>query len=366
MADENPHSSHATARLIASPPLSRTRFHFPYEQFMSPLARLFNSPRLLLTLVSLFWAGNIVLGRFIAGQVPPVMINWVRWTGAFLLLLGFAWPYARRDWPAIKASWKILTLVTLLGIAVYNTISYYALQYTQAINALLILSTGPLVIAVVTFLLYGEKPSRREVLGVFASLIGVIIVIAHGDLEVLKSLKLNAGDVWFFIALVIYAIYTALLRVRPKIHPFSFALVTFGWGAAMLTPFLIYDIAAGQHVVWNRTTLLTLGYIVTFPSLFAYLFYNRGVELIGPNRAAPFYHLMPLFGSVLAIVFLGERPELYHAVGYALVLSGIAVATANVKRAPKTSAASPAAPAAAPAPSPAPPAARRRRPRSKR
>ncbi len=325
---------------------------------------LFDSPRLLLTLVSLFWAGNIVLGRFIAGHVPPVMLSWVRWTGAFAIFVGFALPYARRDWRAIKANWGIITLITLLGIGIYNTISYYALQYTQAINALLIVSTGPLLVAAVTFILYREKPTLREVIGVLVSLTGAVIVIAHGDIDVLHHLKINIGDVLFFVAQVVYAFYTALLSKRPKIHPFSFALVTFGWGAVMVTPLLFVEMAAGHYAVWDTAAFATLGYIVIFPSLLAYLFYNRGVELIGPNRAAPFYHLIPLFGSALAILFLGERPEPYHAVGYALILAGVAVAT--LSKPARTSAASPAAPAAAPAPSRARRTARRRRLQSAR
>jgi drug/metabolite transporter (DMT)-like permease len=325
---------------------------------------LFDSPRLLLTLVSLFWAGNIVLGRFIAGHVPPVMLSWVRWTGAFLLFLGFALPYARRDWSTIKANFGILTLITLLGIGIYNTISYYALQYTQAINALLIVSTGPLLVAAVTFILYRERPTLQEVIGVFVSLTGAVVVIAHGNIDVLHHLKLNIGDVLFFIAQLVYAFYTALLSKRPKIHPFSFALVTIGWGAAMVTPLLFVEMAAGYHAVWDTASFATLAYIVVFPSLLAYLFYNRGVELIGPNRAAPFYHLIPLFGSALAILFLGERPEPYHAVGYALILIGVAIAT--MTKPLRISMASPVVPAAVPAPSPAPQAARPRRLRSTR
>lgn len=325
---------------------------------------LFTSPRLLLTLVSLFWSGNVVLGRFIAGHVPPVMLSWIRWTGAFALFLGFAWPYVRCDWRAIKASWGIITLITLLGIGIYNTISYYALQYTQAINALLIVSTGPLMVAAVTFILYREKPTRQQVIGVFISLVGAIVVIAHGDIESLYRLRPNIGDVLFFIAQIIYAFYTALLVKRPNIHPFSFALVTFGWGALMVMPLVFVENAAGYHAVWDLASFATCAYIVVFPSLIAYLFYNRGVEMIGPNRAAPFYHLIPLFGSALAIVFLGERPELYHAVGYVFILTGVAVAT--MSRPFRTSKASPAGPAVAPAPAPKPRPARRRQPRSAR
>jgi drug/metabolite transporter (DMT)-like permease len=321
----------------------------------------------LLTLVSLFWAGNIVLGRFIAGHVPPATLSWIRWMGAAALLFAFAWPHLKRDWKTIKANAGLLTLITAIGISAYTYASYYSLQFTEAINALLIISTGPLLVAAVTFIMHGEKPTLPQIAGVFASLAGVVVVIARGDLEVLLHLKLNKGDIWFFVAQIIYALYVVLLRRRPKIHSLSFAFVLFAGGGLLLTPLAIAELVEGRYPVWDGPALATLAYVMVMPSLVAYLFFNRGVELLGPNRAAPFYHLIPIFGSALAILFLGERPYLYHAIGYALVLTGIVIATATTKRgALRTSGASPAGPAVAPAPSRAPLAERRRRPRSRR
>ena len=328
---------------------------------------LFDSPRLLLTLVSLFWAGNVVLGRFIAGHIPPAMLSCIRWLGAALVLLALAWPHLRRDWKTIRANSRLLMLISAIGISAYTLMSYYSLQYTEAINALLIISTGPLLVAAVTFFLYGEKPTVWQIVGVVASLAGVTVVISRGDPDVLLHLKLNKGDIWFFLAQIIYAFYTVLLRKRPAIHSLSFAFVLSAAGGLMLIPFVLAEMAAGQHPVWDGPALATLAYVMLLPSLVAYLFYNRGVELLGPNRAAPFYHLIPIFGSALAILFLGERPYLYHAIGYGLVLIGIVIATAPGRRtAFRTSAVSPAGPAVTPAPSPAPKPARRRQPRSKR
>ena len=328
---------------------------------------LFDSPRLLLTLVSLFWSGNVVLGRFIAGHIPPATLSCIRWLGAGLVLLVFAWPHLRRDWKTIRANSRLLTIISAIGISAYTLMSYYSLQYTEAINALLIISTGPLLVAAVTFFMYGEKPTPRQIIGVIASLAGVTVVISRGDPDVLLHLKLNKGDIWFFLAQIIYAFYTVLLRRRPAIHSLSFAFVLSAAGGLMLIPFVLAEIAAGQYPVWDGPAIATLAYIMLLPSLVAYLFYNRGVELLGPNRAAPFYHLIPIFGSALAILFLGERPYLYHAAGYGLVLLGILIATATSgKRAAfKTSAVSPAGPAVAPAPLPAPKPARRRQPRSR-
>jgi drug/metabolite transporter (DMT)-like permease len=279
---------------------------------------LFDSPYLLLSLTSLFWAGNIVLGRFSAGHIPPVALSWIRWTGAFAIFIGFAWPYVRRDWRAIRAHAGILLLLSLFGISAYSAVSYYSQQYTQAINALLIASTGPLLVAGATFALYRERPT----------------MICRGDFEILRTLRFNAGDIGFFAAQIIYAFYTALLRQKPDMHPFSFLAVIMGLGVLLLTPAYAFEIASGRTIIFDTTAVLTLIYMATLPSLVAYLFYNRGVELIGPNRAAPFYHLIPIFGSVLAILLLDERPELYHAVGYALVLTGVAIATTRAAARP--------------------------------
>ena len=297
----------------------------------SPIRRLggflFDSPYLLLSLTSLFWAGNIVLGRFIAGRIPPVALSWIRWSIAFLIFVGFAWPYLRRDRQTIRDHAGILMLLSLLGISAYSTVSYYSQQYTQAINALLIASTGPLLIGLATFILYRERPTLRQTFGVILSLAGVLVVICRGDPEILRTLQFNIGDLGFFFAQIIYAFYAALLQKRPNIHAFSFLAFTIGCGTLFLTPFYGLEIASGRTFSPDATSLLVLAYVGTLPSLAAYLFFNRGVELIGPNRAAPFYHLIPIFGSALAILFLGERPELYHALGYALVLTGVAVAT---------------------------------------
>lgn len=296
----------------------------------------FNRPYLLLSLTSLFWGGNIVIGRYAAGHVPPLALSFIRWTIAFFIVIGFAWPYLKRDWPTIRKHLGIMLLLTLLGIAIYNFLAYWALQHTQAINALLLTSSHPLVVAVCAFVLYREKLTIWQAIGVAISLCGVLTVLTRGDLTVLRTIEFNIGDVAFFIAVVIYAVYATLLQSRPKgIEQISFLTFTMGAGALFLAPVFAADLTMGSTLKFDLKTVLILGYIVLFPSLLAYLFFNRGNELIGPNRAAPFYHLIPVFGSALAIVFLGEKPELFHAVGYGLVLLGILIGTRGQKNASK-------------------------------
>ncbi len=288
---------------------------------------LFDQPYLLLSLTSLFWAGNTVLGRFLAGHVPPITLAFIRWGGAFLILLPFAALHLVRDWPIIRKRLGLMVVLAATGVSAYNTMAYYGLQYTTAINGLMLQSIGPLFVALWTFALFGDRLTARQAGGICVSLTGVLVIICHGSLSVLTGIGFNRGDLWFLIALAIYGFYTAWLRKRPPMHPLSFLAVSMGLGALVLVPAAALELAGGRTVELDAVTLASFAYVCLFPSLLGYLCLNRGIELIGANRAAPFMHLTPVFGSVLAIVLLGERFELYHAVGYALVFTGITVAT---------------------------------------
>ncbi|WP_421724712.1 DMT family transporter [Bauldia sp.] len=283
-------------------------------------------PILLLTLTSLLWSINIVLGRFIAGTVPPAALSQIRWTGAALLILPFGWHYVRRDWPVIRRNLPILLVLSFTGITIYNTMAYYGLNHTEAISALLIQSGGPLVVGLWSLILFRDRLTRAQLIGILVSLAGVVAILSRGHPEMLLSLRLNHGDIWIMVATSIYALYTVLLRKRPAIHFLSFLTVTIAAGAVMIVPMTIVEYAAGWRINPTPAAFLVMAYVIVFPSVVAYLFFNRGVELIGPNRAGQFFHLIPVFGSILAILFLGEQPAWYHGVGYALILLGIFIA----------------------------------------
>jgi drug/metabolite transporter (DMT)-like permease len=268
-----------------------------------------------------------VLGRYLAGHVPPITLAFVRWGGAFLVLLPFAALPLARDWPTIRKRFGLMVVLAATGISAYNAMAYYGLQYTSAINGLLLQSIGPLFVALWTFALFGDRLTPRQAGGILISLTGVVVIVCRGSLAVLTSIGFNRGDVWFLIALAIYGFYAAWLRKRPPMHPLSFLAVSMGLGALILVPAVVLELGGGRTVDFDAVTLASFAYVAVFPSLLGYLFLNRGIELIGANRAAPFMHLTPVFGSVLAIVWLGESFELYHAVGYALVFTGITVAT---------------------------------------
>jgi drug/metabolite transporter (DMT)-like permease len=292
----------------------------------SPYSWLMNRPYLLLSLTSLFWAGNVVVGRFIAGQIPPTTLSFLRWTGAFLIVLPFAWNQLVKDWPAIRRQFGLMVVLSLTGIAAFNTLGYWALEYTQALNALLLTSAGPLFVALWSLILFGIRLTLAQALGIATSMLGVLVILLRGDLGALRAIQFNTGDVMYTAALIVFGLYSALAARRPKIHAMSFLAFTCGCGALLLIPLMIWEIASGRLMTFSHATLPVLAYVMIFPSTLAYLFFNRGVQLIGANRAAPFFHLLPVFGSVLAIVFLGERFQMFHLAGYALVLTGVFIA----------------------------------------
>ncbi|WP_146691388.1 DMT family transporter [Bradyrhizobium canariense] len=299
----------------------------PTSSAASPGGWLVNQPYLLLSITALCWAGNAIVGRLAAGHIPPVTLSFLRWLFAFLILLPFAWKHLVRDWPAIRGRLGIMIIISVTGISAFNTLQYWALEYTQALNTLLLQSAGPLVVAVWSLILLGVRLTLAQAAGVVLSLTGVLVILLHGDLTALSSIEFNKGDIIFTVALAIFGLYSVLTLKRPAIHGLSFAAFTFGCGAACLIPLWIWELLTRPVMAINTANLLSLFYVAVFPSTLAYTCYNRGVHLIGANRAAPFFHVVPLFGSVMAMVFLGERPQLFHIVGFALVLTGVFVAS---------------------------------------
>jgi len=293
----------------------------------SPLRWLNDQPYLLLSLTSLFWAGNIVLARYVAGHVPPVTLSCVRWIGSFVLLWPFARPYLAHDWKTLRAHWPLMVLLSATGFAINNVLSYWGLQYTQALNALLIQSSGPLFVALWSLLLFGVRLTFAQFAGITISLAGVLTILLRGDFAALAGIQFNIGDLMVAGALLAFGLYSALMPRRPVTHQLSLIAFTTACGALLLLPFSIWEYAGGFALQFDLLTLATLAYAMIFPSTLAYLFFNRGIALIGPNRAAPFFHLMPVFGSALAILLLGEQPRLFHLVGYVLVLSGVIIAS---------------------------------------
>lgn len=302
--------------------------------------KLFDRAVPLLMLAILFWSLNFVLGRAVRAEIPPVGLAFWRWAVATLLLAPVAWSQVRRDWPTIRKSWPSLLLLSFLGVTVFNTLIYLGLQTTVALNAFLLQSLMPVLIVGLSFVIFRERVAWRQALGLVVSLIGAAWVIARGDVGALATLQLAFGDVLVFIAVICYATYSVLLRVRPKIGPLAFLFVTFAPGTLMLLPFYLWETLAGEPVRLTTVAAASIAYVAVFPSIVSFLFFNRGVELAGANRAGMYLHLMPLFGAVFSVMLLGEVLRSFHFVGAALIGSGILLAGGFRRQTPRVEPAS--------------------------
>ena len=282
----------------------------------------------LLALAALFWTGNWVVGRMLADLVPPSALTFWRWAIAVALLMPFVGP---RLWSArrlLAREWRPIVVLGLLGGGLHNVLQYWGLDYTLATNGAILNATTPVLIIVLGTLVFRDPFPRRAAAGAFIALLGTLALITRLDWAMLASVGPNRGDLLIFISMVMLSAYTVGLRRRPAgLDPFSFlacfaivALVPVGIGYAI-------EHAAGQRIVLNPTSIGGMLYIAVFPALLAYLFWDIGVRAVGAARAGVFMYLMPVFGSALGMLLLGERFALYHAVGMGLIFAGVAIAT---------------------------------------
>jgi drug/metabolite transporter (DMT)-like permease len=276
----------------------------------------------LLTFTTLCWGGNAVVGRALHTTIPPVTFAFWRWAVASLILLPFTWRHVRDDWQRIRASWPILLLLSILGISCFNTMLYQAAHTATATNIALIQTAMPAVIVLLSLLLFGERISPKSALGVALSIGGAVYVVVHGDLRALADMEIVPGDLWMLCAVILYAMYSVLLRKRPALHPLSLVTVTFVVGDLLLLPLYGWEWSRRGAPPLDAEVVSGILYVAVFPSILAYLGWNRGVQIIGPNRTGLFICLVPVFASGLAILFLDERLHLYHVVGLALILCG--------------------------------------------
>ncbi len=296
-------------------------------------ARTGLAPYLLVALAALCWAGNHVAGRAIAGHVPPLAISTFRWVVPTILLLPFAWRHLRHDWPLIRPHWKLLVILSAMGGGVFGALQYVGLQYTTAINVSVLNSLAPVLIAVAGAVLFRDRLSFKQALGVFISLEGVLMIVSKGELAALAELNFNWGDLIIVFNMAVFGIYSACLRLRPAIHWLSYMFVFALVSSLVTLPFAIAEHLSGAVLQPTPMTLAMLAYASIFPSLVANVAWNRGVESIGPNRSGAMLHLVALFSAVLAGTFLGEQMLAYHFAGFALILLGVWMAARGPRRA---------------------------------
>ncbi len=293
---------------------------------------LWNSASTLLVVATLCWSGNFIVGRAVANETPPVALAFWRWTLGFSLVIGPAWRHLRPDIPALRRSFGSLVVLSFLGIALFNTLVYIGLRTTTATNGVLLQSTMPLIILLFSFLIFRERVTSTQLVAVAISLVGVTVIVSRGSLQTLRELTFSVGDGWIFLAVLGYALYSVLLRTRPNVHPLTMLASTFALGSLMLAPVYAWESLSGNGLRVTTTAVSAILYVAVFPSIVAYLFFNRAVELIGANRVGQYLHLMPVFGGILAAIFLGERMRGYHFAGALTIAAGIALATIAGRR----------------------------------
>lgn len=286
-------------------------------------------PYLLLTLTALFWSGNVVLGRAIRADVPPLALAFWRWVVSLMLTLPLALPHLRRQWPLLRRAWKPVVALGLLGVGMYNTFAYLALQSTPATNVVLLNSFIPVATLALSWLFLKQQLRPVQWAGVLLSLCGVAAIVSRGSFLALAGLQLNVGDLWMLGAIFAWAVYTLGLQWRPEgVNPMLLLAAFVVVGLLALAPAYAWEIAQGRLILVTSEALGGIAYTGVFPGFIGYIFYNRAVGEVGASKASLFIHLMPVFGTLLAALFLAEIPRPYHYAGIALIISGIYLTTA--------------------------------------
>jgi drug/metabolite transporter (DMT)-like permease len=299
----------------------------------SPRHRLDVSPYVLLTLTPLFWACNWIVGRGLAADVPPMAMTFLRWLFALAILAPFAWPHVRRDWPLVRKHWKTLAALGAIGIGTHNALAYLGLNYTTAMNGVILNSFIPVMIVAFSWLFLRERLTPMQLAGVGVSLAGVLSVLSGGSLAALAAFRLNGGDLLIILSMAMWSAYTIALRWRPPgLHMLTFLFALMCVGVLAVLPLFVGELLFVRRMSPTLDNLAAILAVALFSSVLAYIFWNRGVEIVGANVAGLFVHLMPAFGIVLAWLFLGERLELFHVVGIVLIVSGIAITSRHRRR----------------------------------
>ena len=286
----------------------------------------------LLLLTTLFWGGNAIAGKLAVGHISPMLLTAARWGIAVVILWLLGRRHFARDWPAIRARLPLLIALGAFGFSIFNVALYSALNYTSAINVSIEQAAIPMLIFILNFLLFRLSASAGQIIGFLLSVAGVALTASHGEPHRLLLLDVNLGDALMLIGVVVYSGYTVALRRKPDIHWQSLMIVLTGAAFVATLPFVVAEFAYGAGMLPDGRGWAIIAYTAIFPSILSQIFYIRGVEMIGGNRAGLFINLVPVFGTLLSIIILGEDFRSYHAVAMAMVMGGIWMAEASGRK----------------------------------
>ena len=294
-----------------------------------------NLAYILLVLTTLFWSGNFIVGKAASTfDIPPFSLNFYRWLFAGLILLPFTFKEILKKKNYIFSNIGFFIILGITSITIFNSTVYYSLYYMQVISGVLMISTIPVWIMFISSMLGIEKTNKFQVFGVILSLLGVLFIITKSDLNVIKNLAFNRGDLIMAIGMFAWALYSALLKKKTyEISQISLLEVVIITGLIFLIPIYFLEMNFGNQIVIGKPFILTLTYVVLFPGLASFFFWIKGISIIGANRAGVFLHLMPVFGSIMAIILFDEKFMYYHLLGAIFIIGGITLSNKKIKNA---------------------------------
>jgi len=289
------------------------------------------SPYLLLVLTTLFWGANFNVARAVSDHIPPLGLSFWRWAIALLILLPFVIKPMRKHWPAAKAHWLLVLALSAFGVAAFNSLVYLGLQTTSATNGTVMQSFNPVFIILLAAVLLGEKTRPLQWLGIFISLLGVLSILSRGNPETLTELDFHTGDLYIVCAVVVWGIYTVLLRKLPlTLKGLPILGYTVALGALIILPFYVLETLNGRPMPLSTISVSSVLFVALFPSVLSFLFWNHATHRLGANRTGQFAHLVPTFGILIAITVMGETLQGFHFLGIGLVITGLVLT--NLKR----------------------------------
>ena len=286
-----------------------------------------------LTFAALFWSGNFIVGKFATlFEVPPLTLNFLRWVMVWFILIPFTIKeiLAKKDY--IKKNFFTIGLMGILSISTFNSVVYFALNFTQVINAVLMLAAIPPMIIIFSSVMQIEKTNIFQLSGLFLSIIGVGTIISNADIQKIISLSFNKGDIWMLVCVLSWSLYSTLLKKNKfELSQFSLIQIMVSVGLIFLVPQFLYEQSIGLEIKINKASIFILLYVVIFPAIAAYYCWQKAIELIGPNRSSMFIQLMPLFSALLAIIIFKERFQSFHFIGATFIISGIYLSNRKIQ-----------------------------------
>ncbi len=276
-------------------------------------------------LATLFWSGNFIVGKFATlFQIPPLSLNVFRWITVWFILIPFTYKEILKNLPSIKKNWLIISFMGVITISTFNSVVYFALNYTQVINAVLMLAAIPVATIILSSLMNIEKTNFYQLIGLFLSIVGIMTIISYGDIQKIISLNFNKGDLWMIVCVLSWALYSTLLKKNKfKLSQFALIQLMVTAGIIFLIPQFFYEASIGYELNYNKAFFSILFYVVVFPAIAAYYCWQKAIEIIGPNRSSMFIQLMPLFSAIMAILIFNEKFQFYHFFGALFILTGI-------------------------------------------